>query len=805
MKTTTLCLILFLAALGLQAQMPPTANTNAQAILRQIMARRHGLTNGTPAMPGFPALGNGSRGPLGALPPGQAPGPNFPNQPVQPQPQNQPLAQNNFPGLPSPNNPPGEETVPPGFINFQGVDVNQVLEVYAQLVGRTLLRASLPQASIVLKTQTALTKKEAIEALEAVLALNNISVINVGDKFVKVEQSDQANTAAAELDRGDAANLPELGSYVTHIVQLKFIKPSEMVPIIQPFAKLQNSILPIDSNGILVLRDYAENVKRMLEMIDQIDVSVPAEYVSEVIPIKYAQAEDIASALNSLGGQGGSTVSFGSSGSSSQISGLRGGSSSGINGMGSTGGFGGTGGTGTSGIGGSTGYGGQNQRAFGSASTANGTPNTGSSFQQRLQSIINKASGGGQQDQIQVFGQAKIIADSRANALLVFATRQDMISIKHVINQLDVLLSQVLIEAVIMDYSLGPNTFTFGLSAAQNPHTFSGNSTNGITGGGGIVNGPSFLNLASGSFGTNAAGTLFGNSLASGGLSYFGNIGQSWDLALQAASSDSHASIIQRPRIQTSQAKPAQFFVGETVPYVTSTYNYGGINGNQSSYSQLSVGVELDVTPFINPDGLVVMDIQQEIDDLDGTTTISGVGDVPNTIKRTLNTEIAVKDRDTVMLGGFIKNQKSTSRAGVPFLEDIPLLGNLFASRNDSKQREELLVLMRPTVLQTPEIAAKNTIIEEQRLPGISAAAAEDAAEYRKLVNDQRKSEQSRAKTSGENDGFYTAPAEGAAPQTTNSGDDGSHDSGSSNGNGYFDNTASTNAWTLPPQSMPLK
>jgi Flp pilus assembly secretin CpaC len=134
----------------------------------------------------------------------------------------------------------------------------------------------------------------------------------------------------------------------------------------------------------------------------------------------------------------------------------------------------------------------------------------------------------------------------------------------------------------------------------------------------------------------------------------------------------------------------------------------------------------------------------------------------------------------------------------VPFLEDIPLLGNLFASRNDSKQREELLVLMRPTVLQTPEIAAKNTILEEQRLPGISAAAADDAAEYRKLVDQQRKSEQSRAKVSGENDGFYTTPAEGAAPQNSGNGD------GGTGSNGYFDNS-NTNVWTLPPQSAPLK
>ena len=106
--------------------------------------------------------------------------------------------------------------------------------------------------------------------------------------------------------------------------------------------------------------------------------------------------------------------------------------------------------------------------------------------------------------------------------------------------------------------------------------------------------------------------------------------------------------------------------------------SYGTAYGSGVSYSQLSVGVELDVTPFINPDGLVVMDIQQEIDDLNGYTTIDNVGQVPNTIKRTLNAEIAVKDQETVMLGGFIKSNKSTSRSGVPWLMDIPILGNLF-------------------------------------------------------------------------------------------------------------------------------
>ena len=77
-----------------------------------------------------------------------------------------------------------------------------------------------------MKTQTPLTKTEAIEALQAVLALNGISLVNIGDKFVKVLPSDQAGTAAGDFDHGSSTNLPDLGTYVTHIVQLKYVKPT---------------------------------------------------------------------------------------------------------------------------------------------------------------------------------------------------------------------------------------------------------------------------------------------------------------------------------------------------------------------------------------------------------------------------------------------------------------------------------------------------------------------------------------------------------------------------------------------------
>jgi len=175
----------------------------------------------------------------------------------------------------------------------------------------------------------------------------------------------------------------------------------------------------------------------------------------------------------------------------------------------------------------------------------------------------------------------------------------------------------------------------------------------------------------------------------------------------------------------------------------------------------LSVGVELDVTPFINPEGAVSMQIQQEIDAIDNPN-YNNTGQ-PSTIKRTLNTTITVRNKDTVMLGGFIEADKSHSKSGVPFLSDIPLLGNLFSSRTDQKTRNELIVLMRPTVLGTPELAAKNTIKEEQRLPGISTAYAEDVEEQNKLVEAERKKELSHSKTMSA--GFYNAHVPTNAPE----------------------------------------
>jgi len=165
-----------------------------------------------------------------------------------------------------------DEKLPSGAIDLQQAKLDQVLDLYGKLVNRQILRpSSLPAPSISMKTETPLSKQDAIQALGATLALNGIAMVNVGDRFTQAMPEAQVNTAGAGLATNSAGQLPDSGQYVTHVVQLKRAKPSDLVPALQPLEKLPNGVLPIDSSRLLILRDSPDNVNRMLETIAKVD------------------------------------------------------------------------------------------------------------------------------------------------------------------------------------------------------------------------------------------------------------------------------------------------------------------------------------------------------------------------------------------------------------------------------------------------------------------------------------------------------------------------------------------------------
>jgi general secretion pathway protein D len=735
----TILAILLLSCSAVWAQFPEP-NTNGldkahEMMLRRAMrARAAGLTNDASltnmpvsgatgaTTPVPPTVGNPPGGPIspagtvpGAIPaPVATPAAGSPN-PAAPV-GNVPAGLPNTPVAPSAPAAVPEQIIAAGEIDFPDMDLDQVLEVYAQLVGKTLLRAQLPQVKIKLRTQTPLTKTEAIQALDSVLAMNGVTIIPVGDKFIKVVPLQQAFQQAAHFNTNDASTLPEADQYVVQIIQVKNFKPSDAIQVLQPFSQIQNGLLAIDSNGILIIRDYAANVKRMLELIKQIDVEVPMDFDSEVIPIKYAQASEIASALSSLGGSTSGSIGKGASVGQGGGGGGRFGNSGGIGG--GIGGQGGIGGGINNGIQGQTGLGqpgGINSGGLGNRST---------SFGDRLNSIIKNAANAGE---IKILGQTKIIADLRTNSLLVFADKQDMEMIKKIIAKLDVVLAQVLIESVIMEVTLDKGN-NIGFSYNQTSFSTPGNYFSGV----GAINNVGYLNPAN-VLNANASS----NALASG-LSYFGNFGNDFQATLTAIATDDRINVLSRPRIQTSHGVAATIQVGQTVPEVSGTY-FGGINGQASSqYQQQFVGISLTVTPLINPEGLVVMDIQQQVQALGPNYTIDN-NTVPSTTTRSASSTVSVRNKETIILGGMISSTKSTSHSGVPLLKDIPGLGYLFRSSTDSNQRVELIVLIHPTVLDTPEAAAIVATQEQNNMPGVKAAFRDNQIQENRLLKEADK------------------------------------------------------------------
>jgi len=631
-------------------------------------------------------------------------------------------------------------SIPAGMIQFQETDLSQVFEFYADLTGKTILRSPQvpPNVKISLRNKTDLTLEEGVNALTTMLGLNGVVMVPEGDKFVKAVPAASAGPEAPRFSTNAIADLPESKQIVAQVVQLKNMTPEEITGIIQPFANLANSIIAVKGSPVLILRDYAENVKRMLELIEKIDIAYPVNIETVVIPIKYALASDVAQVLSGLS-SGGSSMTFGSSGGGPlQGGGMGGGLGGGLGGgmganrgLGSSG-FGNTGlgntGFGNTGVG-STGFGSTGARPFGTTGTGTGVgaQNYGTSrsgFGSRLNSAVNRAIGsagsGSASGDIQLIGQAKIIADERSNALLVFADSHDLPTITNIISKLDVVLPQVLIEALIMEVNLGSGR-QLGVSMSQNRQDMGKLSTVGASQNGSFIDPTTIAGSFLGGGGTNAS-----SGSAPSGFSYFGKYGKDFDFALTAAENDSRINVLSRPRIQTSTAQSAQIFVGEQRPFITGSYfsDFGGA-GSRSQYSLQDIGISLSVQPIINQEGLVTMTVMQDISQVGGTTKIDN-NDVPITIHRTANAYVSVHDRDTIILGGFISTTKNKSASGVPFLKDIPGLGMLFRSSSENIQRVELVVLIRPTVLPTPEAAALTAAREQESLPNIRRARREE-------------------------------------------------------------------------------
>ena len=179
------------------------------------------------------------------------------------------------------------ETFPPGLIKFEDADLSEVLNTYRDLSQRTIVRSTaLPAVKVSIHSQTALTRIEALQALDTVLAQNGIVMIPQGTKFVKAVARQAAAQETPPIVNLPPDQLPDCGTYITYIVEVKHKKPRDLAQALQPFASMPNSILGVDHADLMVFRDFSSNIRRMLHVLERIDKVTPEDKLEKKKPAK---------------------------------------------------------------------------------------------------------------------------------------------------------------------------------------------------------------------------------------------------------------------------------------------------------------------------------------------------------------------------------------------------------------------------------------------------------------------------------------------------------------------------------------
>lgn len=267
-------------------------------------------------------------------------------------------------------------------------------------------------------------------------------------------------------------------------------------------------------------------------------------------------------------------------------------------------------------------------------------------------------------------GDMTAIPDVNTNSVIIVTSPQNRELIESILEQLDKIPEQVMIETLIVEASLDATSklgvewnFTSGSSTATSNYGLKADTTQ-----------PQGLRY-----------TLTGSQ---------------YGVFLNGVKSDSRFDVLSTPRIFTSNNSQAEINISQSLPYVTN--QRVDSNGNYSySYSFMDVGIVLTVTPRITSNGYVTMEVTQTANDFVRYTDFNA----PVVNQREAQTTVSVKDGDTVVLGGIIKNSLSSTVNKVPILGDIPIVGSLFRSTNNTNSKTELLVFLTPHVVRDPDEA----------------------------------------------------------------------------------------------------
>ncbi|MGD9984398.1 MAG: type II secretion system secretin GspD [Porticoccaceae bacterium] len=451
-----------------------------------------------------------------------------------------------------------------------------------------------------------------------------------------------------------------------------------------PLAGLVKVVAMERLNALLIVTSRAYYLDRAREWIAQFDQ--PRGDGNEpqlfVYAVQNGTSQHLSDLLNAL--YGGGTTAGGGGADSGVAPGLGQSSFGGGFGRSGSGGFGGNrSGFGSSSLGGQSGFGGSNRSGSGDGFGGSSSGGYGGGFGGSRGGLGSRLGRGGQSGNqaemttIELGPDVRIVSDEFNNALLIYAPRREYEKVRSALQQLDVPPTQILIEASILEVTL-TDEFSFGLQWA-----FEGDINGGRTG--------------TGMFNPNASGNI---GPQQPGFSYtIANRAGQVRAVLNTLAKKDLVNVISSPSVMVLDNHNAQIQVGDQQPVQSSTVVTDGGN-TTSSIQYKDTGVMLDVLPSVNAGGLVTMDINQDVTDVGPLDAATGQRSF---LQRAIASRVAVRSGETVVLGGLIRDNTSRGKSGLPWLQDIPVLGGLFRTTSRSNNRTELVVLITPRALQNDE------------------------------------------------------------------------------------------------------
>jgi general secretion pathway protein D len=594
--------------------------------------------------------------------------------------------------------------------NFVDVDLSAITKFISEITKKNFIFDERVKGKITIIAPSKLSVTDAYTLFVSVLELKGFTVIPSGVDAYKIIPIAEARQKGVKIGTEKTVNND---SYSARLIKLKSITADESVKLLQPVISKDGYLSAFGPGNMLLIMDSGLNIEKVLNIIESIDQPSSMD-APDMVLLKSAGAESVAKILNDGLGRRAFTMQTGSPEIAKAVADTR---------MNAVILFGEKGA----------------REAMKSLISHLDVPSPESQGRinvlflenadaTELAKVLEGMLKGGQASKggapspaspFEVPGGLTVTADKATNSLVIVASPSDYQNFSMIVKQLDKRRRQVYVEAMIVEVSINK---TLELGAKWR--------------GAATVNGQPIAVGGVGDFNTNDFGSIQSIITGMAGATLGGGLG-SYTLppSLGGTSIPRLAAIfslndfkgavnvLSTPQLLTADNKESEIFVGSNVPFISkmeATPTTVGTTTTTSSYLPLTsverqdVGIKLKLTPQITEGDYVKLDVYQEISSV--TDTNSQIG--PTTDKRSTKTSVVVKDKETVVIGGLIKDTTTESITKVPLLGDIPILGWLFKQKKIQKDKTNLLVFITPRIVKEADTLSKITTEKQKELAG---------------------------------------------------------------------------------------